>query len=214
MIFVKDGFAEDTTNNPAKVEKEDSELTDSEIISKIEKSLNEIKAIEADFIQISSNTNNVQTGHIKLQRPNNMLLTYDNPDMPRIIADGYNIIYVEDSLEQVTYLGLEDTPAVFLIKDKISFSDPKIKLLAIEDGDYQVRITAALAEDTLAGKITLIFAKPDFHLTGWEVTDAKRVKTIISLQDVQINPTLDKKQFTFINPYTDKKKKYPFLKDY
>ncbi len=184
-----------------------------DVLEKAEKSLNDIQAIDADFIQTSSNTDKLFFGHLKLLRPNKMLLTYEDAEMPRIIADGYSVIYVEDFLEQVTYLGLEDTPAFFLIQNTTSFSDNRIKVLTLEENDHQVRITVALADDALAGKMTLVFSKPDYQLTGWEITDAKRVKTVISLQNIRMNPTLDKKQFEFVNPYTDKKKKYPFLRN-
>ncbi len=191
-----------------------TENFDKDILTSAEKSLNSIQSVDADFIQTSSNNDEIFTGHLKLLRPNKMLLTYDNEEMPRIIADGYSVIYVEDYLEQVTYLGLEDTPAFFLIQDTTSFSDERIKVLTLEKNEYQVRITVALADDSFAGKMTFIFMLPDYQLAGWEITDAKRVKTVISLQNVQMNPQLDKKQFEFINPYTDKKKKYPFLRDH
>jgi len=209
------GYAQEITNNGATVAAggEQSPAFDADILAGAEKSLNAIQSVDADFIQTSSNNEQLFFGHLKLLRPNKMLLTYEDPEMPRIIADGYSVIYVEDSLEQVTYLGLDDTPAFFLIQDTTSFSDPRIKVLDVEKNDLQVRITVAMAEDSLAGKMTLVFSAKDFQLVGWEITDAKRVKTVISLQNVRMNVPIEKKTFEFINPYTSKKKQYPFLRN-
>ncbi len=176
-----------------------------QLLKKIEAKLAEIKTMDTKLTQTSSGQQKA-TGSLILSRPGKMLLTYDAPVTTSVIADGYNVIFYDTALEQVTYLGLDETPAFFILKEGFSFNDKKIKVLDVGRKKGKIEVTMTQKKNPLAGKITLVFKEKPLQLLSWTITDARRTKTTVTLKNTKYNVPVDEEKFVFINPNRTKKR--------
>lgn len=162
-------------------------------ISRIENYLNQIKTIEARFLQVSSD-GDYSEGDLYFSKPGKMRLNYDSPSPIVIVSDGVNLAYFDKELEQISYIDLEWTQASILLRESISFSAGDILVTAFERGPGVLRLTVIKGNDPLEGNITLIFSDHPLGLKKWTITDAQGVVTNVSLLgprfDVPLNPDL------------------------
>ena len=139
-------------------------------------------------------------------KPNKMRLEYQPPHPIEVIADGYYLIFHDKKLEQVTYLDLDENPASMILKENFSFKteDVTITDMTTEPGI----ITVSVIKKSLpsAGKITLIFKDNPLSLRQWRVTDAQQISTLVTLDNMETNISLDNMLFKFKDP---RKKRRP-----
>ena len=169
------------------------------ILQKIEKKLAEIKTLDTKLVQVSTGQPKAE-GSLILSRPGKMLLTYKEPVTTMVIADGYNVIFYDKALEQVTYLDIDETPAFFILKEGFSFKDDDVKVLDVGRKKGKIEVTMTQKKNPLAGKITLVFKEKPLKLLSWTITDARRTKTTVTLQDTKYNVPVAEDTFVFINP--------------
>ena len=81
-------------------------------LTQIENYLNNIKFLNASFIQESS-TGEISKGKFLLSRPGKMRVEYDKPTPLLIIANGSVLAYTDLELEETSYLSTNSTPASF-----------------------------------------------------------------------------------------------------
>jgi len=168
-------------------------------LARIEAYLNKIKTLQARFLQVSSDGGYAE-GTIHLWRQGRMRLEYDPPVPVLIVADSRFLIYFDKDLEQTSYLGLDSTPAGFLIRERIVLDGPELKVTGFERGAGVLRVTITRAEDPLAGDLTLIFGDKPLVLKKWEVTDAQGLVTTVSLMNPRTGLKLDPNLFEFEEP--------------
>ena len=96
-------------------------VRDNTDLQRIEAYLNDIKAMRANFLQVSSN-GEVSTGVLLMLRPGKIRFEYDPPNPILLIADGVYLRYIDKDLEQVTHLWQENTPISVLVKENIRLS--------------------------------------------------------------------------------------------
>ncbi|MDP4795363.1 MAG: outer membrane lipoprotein carrier protein LolA [Rhodospirillales bacterium] len=173
------------------------DITD--VLGQAERYLDNIKTLQADFLQISS-TGETATGKFLLSRPNNLRIDYAPPTPIVIIANGEFLSYIDTELKQVNHIALEDTPAAFLLRDKFSFTDGKLTVTGFERAANAIRISLVKTRDPLAGQLTLVFTDKPMVLRKWVITDAQGTVIDFSL----INP-----KFDFPVPDTDFLKNLP-----
>lgn len=176
-----------------------SEPDKKELLKRVERELNLIRTMDTKIIQTSTGQPKA-TGRLILSRPNKMLLTYDEPVTTSIVADGYNVIFYDKALEQVTYLGLDETPAFFILKDKFSFKDKDLLVKNVKRKNGNVEIIITMKKDPLAGQLTIVFNEKPFFLEKWYITDARRTKTAVILTDTKYNLEVDENLFSFRRP--------------
>lgn len=167
-------------------------------VQRIEQYLNRMDTVRARFFQRSSD-NTFAEGNLYLWRPGRMRIEYDPPTPILIVADGTFLIYFDKSLEQVSYLGLDATPAGILLRETVSFSGD-LEVTAFERGAGVLRVTVVQAKDPLAGSITMVFADDPLILRKWTVTDAQGVITEVSLLGARFGVELDPELFRFKDP--------------
>ena len=171
-------------------------------ILRIEDYLNGVLTMEARFLQISSNGNYAE-GKMYLSRPGKMRLAYDPPVPVLIIVAKGNLIYVDKDLQQVSYVNADDTPAGFLVREKISlFGDDLIITDFIQEAQT-LRLSLARAEDPLEGALTLVLSDRPMQLKKWVVTDAQGVTTTVSLLGPRFGAKIDSELFVFLDPRTN-----------
>jgi outer membrane lipoprotein-sorting protein len=91
---------------------------------------------------------------------------------------------------------IRSTPAGFLVRDKVSFSDGVIVTKVERDG-ARLRIHVVQSDDPTAGTVVLSFAGAPPVLTDWEVIDAKGVRTRVNLVDPKFNVEIGPMPFVF-----------------
>jgi len=184
-------MAETATSEKAAVPLTKKERT----LAKLEKSINAVKTMQAKIVQTTNRDEDV-FGSLLVAKPNKMLLNYENSDTV-LMADGYNIIFYEPSLDQVSYIGLEDSPAFLVLSQDFSFADERLDMLDYWDEGSEVHITLAMKKDPLAGRISLVFDKKSGELKGWTLKDAKNNRTRIMLVEPKYNIAIDDSLFEF-----------------
>jgi len=183
-----------TAPQPAKLSPEDRVL-----VGQIEDYLNGISTVEAGFVQMTAQGQYAK-GRLYLQRPGRMRFEYEPPTPYLLVSDGTWFIYVDQELEQVTYLPLSKTPADLLLRDHFSFSEGLV-VTGIETRAATVRVDVVNAEQPEAGRVTLTFVRRPLSLKSWTVHDPQGQRIQVTLVDPRYGGPLDKSLFRFINRF-------------
>ncbi len=169
---------------------------ESDALKRAEAYLNDIKTLKARFLQVNPDGSSVE-GDVYVSRPGRMRLVYDPPTPMMLVADGAFLIYVDTEMKDASHIDLNDTPAGLLLRENLSFTDPTVKLGGVKMGPGVVEITAAMAKDPSAGKLTLVFSDKPFELKQWRVLDAQNKEVTVSLFNAQAGVTLDRDLFRY-----------------
>ena len=169
------------------------------LVSQIEDYLNGISTVEAGFVQMSPQGHYAK-GRLYLQRPGRMRFEYEPPTPYLLVSDGTWFIYVDQELEQVTYLPLKKTPADLLLRENFSFSDGLV-VTAIETRPSTIRVDVVDADRPEAGRVTLTFLRRPLSLKSWTVHDPQGQRIQVTLIDPRYGNPLDKKLFQFVNRF-------------
>ncbi|MBO4520995.1 MAG: outer membrane lipoprotein carrier protein LolA [Alphaproteobacteria bacterium] len=175
------------------------------IIEKIEAYFNGIRTIKSTFYQVSDNGGSAQ-GNFYVLKPNRMRLEYQPPHQIEVVADGYYLIFHDKKLEQVTYLDLDENPAAMMLKENFSFKKENLTITDISSEPGIISVDVIKKDQPSIGKITLMFKEKPFSLKQWQVTDAQQITTLVTLDNMETNLSLDNQLFKFKDP---KKKRRP-----
>ncbi len=169
-------------------------------IQSIEAYLTSIGSIVADFTQESADGSS-GSGKFFLKRPGKMRWQYNPPTPILLVSDGKVITYYDAGLDQVTYVGIDDTLAGFLTRREIKLESDSTKITALtrtEDG--LLRVTLIQRKKPEDGSLTLELAEKPMNLVHMIAVDATGNATTVSLAKAQFGPVLDDKLFTFEDP--------------
>jgi|SRR5690606_14458374 len=186
---------------PSAFSQEDSE--DAQGSELLDRFLDEVGTLTADFEQIVASANDVetQTGRLALERPSRFRWHYEEPFEQLIVADGKNLWMLDVDLEQATVTPLDDSVA----------SSPAMLL----GGDRAVREGFTVVDDYQADGLSWLRLEPqiegtDFEsvLLGFDGLTPRRLEfvnglgqvTTITLSDVELNVELDDDLFRFDRP--------------
>jgi len=184
----------DAAPQPARLSPEDQIL-----ISRIEAYLDGITTVEAGFVQMSAQGQYAK-GRFYLQRPGRMRFEYAPPTPYLLVADGTWFIYVDQELEQVTYLPLGKTPAGLLLREHFSFSEGLV-VTGLEKRPNTVRVDVVDASQPDVGHVTLTLARRPLSLKSWTVHDPQGQRIQVTLVDPKYGAPLDSSLFRFINRF-------------
>ncbi len=160
--------------------------------------LNGIRTMYARFRQVSAD-GGVAAGQVWMERPGRMRFEYDLPSPTLLIADRFYVYYIDKELAQVTQVGLKSTPAWFLLRDPVGFSD--LTVTRLERGNNLLRITVVESAEPDKGSLTMVFSNSPLALRQWTIVDQQRKATTVSLSNEQFGMALDPKLFVYQNPY-------------
>lgn len=163
-------------------------------LEKAEAYLEDIKTMQAEFLQISS-TGETSSGELWLSRPNNLRIEYKPPTPILIVANGEFLSYVDTELKQVNHIPLEDTPAAFLLRDDFSFLDGELTVTGFERRANTMRISVVQTKDPLAGELTLVFMENPMVLRKWVIKDAQGVVTELTLVNARFDFPIPEQRF-------------------
>jgi outer membrane lipoprotein-sorting protein len=161
--------------------------------------LNSIGTMTARFHQYSAN-GGTASGWLWMERPGRMRFQYDPPTPILLLADRFYVYYIDTQLAEVSQVGLKFTPAWFLLRVPISFSD--LVVTRFERGDNALRITVVDPAAPDNGSLTMVFSDQPWALRQWTIVDQQRHVTTISLSQQQFGMALDPNLFVYQNPYS------------
>jgi outer membrane lipoprotein-sorting protein len=170
-------------------------------IVRIERYLNDLKTLQARFLQISTK-GGVAEGKVYLSRPGKLRFEYDPPTPILIVSSGLVVTYYDRELEQVSEVFLRTTPISFLVREKVALSGD-VTVTGFERRRGLIRVTLTKTDDPEQGSITLVFTDRPFELRQWVVVDPQSVATTITLNKMRTGLRLDPKLFKFIAPKRD-----------
>jgi len=169
------------------------------LVSKIETFVNNITTIEAGFVQMSG-SGGFARGTLYLQRPGRMRFEYEPPVPYLLVSDGTFFIYVDNELEQVTYLPLSQTPANLLLRKNFSLSDG-LTLTGFKEEGSVVKVEVADSGEPDLGRVTLTFNRNPLSLKSWTVLDPQAQRIQVTLVDPLYGKKLDRSLFVYVNRF-------------
>lgn len=170
----------------------------SENLQKIESYLNNIKSLEATFVQMASNGATAE-GRLFIKKPNKIRMEYAEPTNVLIVGDGNFIVYNDLDLDQVTHIDYEDIPASLILSNLIKIDGKDLKVLDFYQDRGSTSITLDYAKKGDIGPITLVFSNNPLELKQWKIVDPQSVEVTVSLYDIKKDIDLDDSVFKFKN---------------
>jgi len=171
---------------------------DTAVLQRVAAYLQGVRTMTARFEQDVSK-GGVATGYLWVQRPGRMRFQYDPPNQLLMFADSFNVYYWDPELKQMSTVALKSTPAWFLLRDPISFTDG-VTLTRFEHSGNTVRVTVVQTAEPNAGSLTMEFTENPLVLRHWTVVDQQRKVTNVSLSEVQYGMALDPNLFQYHEP--------------
>ena len=170
-------------------------------IRRIETYLNDLKSLEARFVQ-NNPDGSYAAGSLYLLRPGRMRFEYDPPVPIRLFANGNFLTHVDTELEQVSHYPLDETPAHFLLRERISLSEG-VEIRHFHKENKVIRVELVDQENPDVGSVALTFSDAPLELRAWTVTDSQGLRTELALVDARFGGTLDLSLFEFVDTYTN-----------
>jgi len=167
-------------------------------LEEIEAYLQGLTNLQAQFILVGPNYR-TSHGTFSLSKPGRLRFDYDPPDQMLVVSDGKTISLVDYELRQVTRWPIKKTPLRPLVRSGEVFGED-VTITRVLYYKKQIRVSIAEAGDEDEGEMELIFGRNPLRLDGWEVIDGRGKRTIIALNDLRTDITLDSKLWTFDDP--------------
>lgn len=180
-------------------------------IARAEAYLNGLTTLEARFVQLDS-SGEAATGTLKVKRPGRMRFEYDPPTPILLVSPGSELIYYDRDLKTATRLDLEDTPAWFLLADRVSLTPGSpYRVVDVQRSPGLLVFTAVDIDAPEDGRIAVMFTDRlgALTLTGWVAVDALGQPTRVTLFDVSTNRPIDNEAFVFDEPLSAFEKQEP-----
>jgi outer membrane lipoprotein-sorting protein len=163
------------------------------VIDNIEKYLNNISSLTADFIQIDASGES-STGILYILRPGKLRWQYHPPVPILIVVNDSLLTYYDFELKQVSNASAANNMIGFLARKNISFTkDVKVTDIIANAGSIRINLTQ-LAKDRNE-KINLIFNQDPILIKKIEIIDEAGNFTSITLNNVKYGVKIDPKLF-------------------
>ena len=166
-----------------------------ENLKQIEDYLNNIKTMQASFVQTASN-GNMAEGMLYIAKPNKIRMEYNAPTDVLIVGDGDYIIYHDKELDQVTNIDYDDIPASLILANDVKLDGKKFKVTNYYQ-DAGITTATIQYKDNDICPITLTFNNNPFELKQWSIVDPQSVEVTVSLYNAQKDLDLDNSLFKF-----------------
>jgi outer membrane lipoprotein-sorting protein len=167
-------------------------------VQRIEAYLNSIVTLQSRFQQVSGE-GGVAQGTIWVERPGRMRIVYDPPVTVVIVATQGQVYYYDSSLQQVSRTTVDETPAWFLLRPKITLGG-EITLTKFAREASVLRATLVETAHPDIGQVTVALSDQPLALRQWTVLDAQRKTVTVTLTDPQFGGQLNPNLFYWTDP--------------
>ena len=157
-------------------------------LARIETYLNDLTTLDSKFVQLSQE--GFVEGRLRLSRPGDMRIDYEPPVPVEIVASGFLVMYYDRELGQTSYLPVSETPAYFLLRERIDLTDG-LTVTKFEREASILRITLVETDNPDSGRITIAFEDRPLRLVKWQVVDATGTVIDVALIDPRFGVAFD-----------------------
>jgi chaperone LolA len=168
-------------------------------IARVEAYLSTISSVVANFSQTAAD-GSTGAGKFFMKRPGKMRWQYAPPTPILLVSDGKVVTYYDAGLDQVTYIGVDDTLAGFLAQKTIKLTSASTKLTRFSSENGLISATIIQSKKPSEGSLTLEFSDKPLEIKNMIAVDATGNQTRVTLENAQFGPVLDDKLFVFEDP--------------
>ncbi len=167
-------------------------------IGRVEKYLNEVRTLQARFLQIAD-SGGTASGSFMMARPGKMKLVYDPPIKDYVVSDGTFVFYWDADLQQQSSQPLGFSLADLFLRDNIKLSGD-VTVTDVARPAAALEVSIIQTDDAGKGQLTLVFEDKPLQLRKWRVLDAQGLTTTVALSEVRTGVSLDDRLFVFHDP--------------
>lgn len=176
-----------------------SNLSATEIntLDKIEKYLNNISNLKADFTQTHQGVKSY--GKFYLSRPGKMRVEYDSSQNILITVNDSILTYKDLELDEISNLSTNTTPASFLTRKNISFKAKDILIDGLQLNKNEVSVTVIKKNRPEAGKFKITFDPQITSFKRLEVINDTNESVLVYLSNISYPKNLSSSLFYIKN---------------
>ncbi|MGE0665255.1 MAG: outer membrane lipoprotein carrier protein LolA [Sphingomonadales bacterium] len=172
--------------------------TEAQDLAAVQAYLKGIKSLRARFQQVAPN-GQVSAGTMSLQKPGRLRFEYAPPSPILVVSDGTVITLIDYDLKQVTRWPINDTPLRPLVRTDFMFGED-VEVLGIRRDAQWINVAITDPKKRDEGSMMLTFSRNPLTLTEWQVIDQRKQMTIVTLDDLETNVSLDKGLWSWKDP--------------
>lgn len=169
--------------------------TDRADLRRIADYFNTVRSMQGRFLQVAPDGSAAE-GKIYMTRPGRFRFEFDPPVPMLIVSDGAYIIMEDRELRSVERIPLGATPLDLLLREKVVFDD-SVGIARVERGAAILRVTLFAPDRPKEGALTVVFGDRPLEFAGWTVTDAQGKDTAITLSQIDVNPQINPRLYTY-----------------
>jgi outer membrane lipoprotein-sorting protein len=168
-------------------------------LSQVQDYLNGIHTLSSRFTQVTPD-GRMARGQIYLWRPGKMRIEYDPPVPVLLVADGSgNIFYYDREVQQVSDMRANDTPAGFLLRDKLALGGD-VTVTKFQHTPGAIRVGLIETKQPGQGSVTMVLADKPLELKEWTVVDSQSKQVTVTLENPHYGAAIDPKLFYWTDP--------------
>lgn len=175
-----------------------------DMLNNVEKYLNNIKYIKANFLQDNKATSDLSEGVFYLSRPGKLRIDYLNPFEASLYTNGNITTYYDKDLDEISNIKTSSTPLHFLLKENINFNDKSFKVKNFEETGENVMVSFVETDNEEQGYLVLNFKKSPLTLSSIKLVMEDGQEIEMSLYDIS-NAEIKNSIFEFQNPRIKRK---------
>ena len=111
------------------------------------------------------------------------------------MADGSDLYFYDESLDQITTVPLTSTPAGILVRKKIDLQNADINVVDTTEGARTFALKMNLRGQEGLGNMTIVFDKKPVALNSWTIVDAVGNKTDVVFSNLNTKTDFGKNYF-------------------
>lgn len=175
-----------------------------EILNSVENYLNNIKYLQANFLQDNKSTADLSEGVFYLSRPGKLRIDYNNPFEASLYTNGSITTYYDKDLDEISNIRTSSTPLHFLLKENINFNDKSFKITNVEETNTNIMVSFVETDNEEQGYLVLNFKKSPLTLSSIKLVLEDGQEIEMSLYDIS-NKEIKNSIFEFQNPRIKRK---------
>jgi outer membrane lipoprotein-sorting protein len=168
------------------------------LVARVEAYLNSLTTLRARFLQVADGGASAE-GTALIWRPGRMRFDYDPPEPTLIVAWEGQVMHFDRDLNSPSIVPASQTPLAVLLQPRIALSGD-VTVGEVERAGGFLRLTLRRTGAEADGSLTLVLEETPMALRQWQVVDAQRLRTTVTLSQVETGVRLDPNLFAFNDP--------------